>query len=845
MTPRSWALALAGASIAIVAPKAQAAVEDDLRDGDKYFEEGEWVRAATAFDRAIAKGPSQVPAEAYGKRAAVFIILKDYKGGLAFIEKAKARFPTAPELLEQEALMLWETEQREKAVHVAEQVVATKPGAFSNQKLIGEFYAQRDPVKTVKAYEAYLANRPGNLEGGDVLPRIRLGFAYLSNARAVLADGDDARAQAFYQKAVDQFDTVQKKFGKKPNAAVNADNGLCAAYTGLGHFDQAVTVCERVVADAKHVDTTGSAWFNLGTAYLARKQGKKAREAASEYTRLRKSESRGFVLMGDTYFSDRDWPNALDQYLRAEKLVKPAQMRDQVQLSIRLGKTYRRMPQSGGKNTNLDLAIEKLASAMQANPKSIELAVELGEAYLDAKQDARAQALSERLLGDAETAKAPAEQRANLMAIAGKSSFNQHKLKEARTRFEAARELRPQDITIQRGLVFVINEQAFEQAGKDPKAAQALLDQAMGIDASSAVTVSNLAVMAMGRGDCDAALKHLGRLEGIRGHDAVLRLRLTGRAYLCGAKPDPKKASEMYAAGEAEAKKANAALALAEIYTEWAPLLFDTDLSAAIDKLELALQTSQDPSVTGPAKRNLAVGLYRRGWKLMREGKANDAANDFERGSRDQSQLKGTEPLAYEFSLALAQLDTGRAAEASKAFKSLAAKGNQAAYLKPQYAKVGPALFAAYANYRSGSLAGRQQAAVDLMKLQADMPGGKLDELLAGVYEAIAFEEWHNGQVGAAQKSLASAEKYASNNGDMKKRIAMDRIALNLDKNDVAALEALNGTPAEALLNLGVLYDQLGRPKDAYDAWTRAKARGVQHRDLQKWIDAKKRIYGY
>ena len=46
-------------------------------------------------------------------------------------------------------------------------------------------------------------------------------------------------------------------------------------------------------------------------------------------------------------------------------------------------------------------------------------------------------------------------------------------------------------------------------------------------------------------------------------------------------------------------------------------------------------------------------------------------------------------------------------------------------------------------------------------------------------------------------------------------------------------------------VDLGIVYDMLGRPKDAYDAWTKAKARGVNARDLQKWIDAKKRIYGF
>ncbi len=37
----------------------------------------------------------------------------------------------------------------------------------------------------------------------------------------------------------------------------------------------------------------------------------------------------------------------------------------------------------------------------------------------------------------------------------------------------------------------------------------------------------------------------------------------------------------------------------------------------------------------------------------------------------------------------------------------------------------------------------------------------------------------------------------------------------------------------------------LGKPKEAYDAWIRAKAHGVNAPDLQRWIDAKKRIYGY
>lgn len=553
---KAWLVAIVVATAAIAhVPHARAAVEDDLRDGDKYFEDGDWRRAATAYDRAIAKAPGQVAAAAYGKRAAIFIIVKDFRGGLEFIDKAKVHYPNAPEVLEQEALMLWETGHKDDAIKVAEKVVAARPQTFSNQKLIGEYYSSRDPVKTATAFEAYLANRPAELESGDVLPRIRLGFAYLANARSVLGDGDEVHAEQLYQKAVEQFELVLRKLGKKPNAQVNADNGLCAAYAGLGRWDQAETVCERVIEDPKRIDVTGSVWFNLATAYLARKQTKKARSSATEFTRVRKNEARGYTLIGDTFFADRDWANALDQYLRAEKLIKPNQAREQIQLSIRLGKTYRRLPApASGPNPNLALAIDKLASAYTTNPGSFELAIELGTAYLEAKQDAKATTLTDRLLTEPQLVKAPADQHLAVLVIAGKALFNQHKLKEARQRFEAAAQLKPTDIQIQRELVVTINEQAFE-AAKDPRAAQALLEQALAIDPTSPTTLTNLAILAIDRGECDSAQKLLVKLGGIRGSDAVVTSRLLARTHMCGPHPDPKLAAAGYAAAEKKRSK--------------------------------------------------------------------------------------------------------------------------------------------------------------------------------------------------------------------------------------------------------------------------------------------------
>ena len=581
-------------------------------------------------------------------------------------------------------------------------------------------------------------------------------------------------------------------------------------------------------------------WFNLATAYLARRQVKKARFASTEFTRLRKNEARGYMLLGDTYFQERDWNDALDQYLRAEKLLRPNQQRETVQLSIRLGKTYRRLPApASGPNPNLALAIDKLQTASSANPDSVELAVELGEAYLEARQDSKASALTERLLG--RTGKTDGDQRASLLVISGRALFNDKKLDEARKRFEAARELRPKDVQIKRELVTTINEQAF--TSKEFKEAQNLLEEALKIDPGSTTTATNVAVLTIERGDCEAAQRQLVKLAGMRGHDAVLTQRLLGRSYLCLRRPDVRKAGEAFAKAEREAKKANAQLALAEIYTEWAPLIWDADVGDAVDKLEAAVQVSAQNAVIGPAaKRNLALALYRRGWKSMRENKAADAAADFERATRDPNVLKGNEPLAFEFSYALAMLDSGRASEAAKSLRSLAGKGNQNQYLKGPYARVGTEFFTAYANYRSSSGAARQKACEQLDRLQNQI-GGRVREIVAGCWESVAYDHWRSGSWTSAQKALAEADKLAT--AEQRRRLTVDRAALALGANKLSELDALNGNPAEALVNLGIVYDMIGKPKDAYEAWTRAKARGINTRDLQKWIDAKKRIYGY
>ena len=230
--------------------------------------------------------------------------------------------------------------------------------------------------------------------------------------------------------------------------------------------------------------------------------------------------------------------------------------------------------------------------------------------------------------------------------------------------------------------------------------------------------------------------------------------------------------------------------------------------------------------------------------------RAGDAAADFERATRGASVLRGSEPLAVELSVR-ARATRRRAASATRARSSRRSprKGNpMKSYLRQAVREARRAAVRRRTRRiaAAASPAARQQAVGDLTRLEAEATGAfaeTLKQLVAGCNEAIGYDAWRAGQTAAAGKALAAADKGAT--GDLARRVQLDRAATALGKDKIPALEGLAGNPPEALVDLGIVYDLVGRPKDAYDAWVRARARGVKAPDLQKWIDAKKRIYGF
>lgn len=860
-----WALAgMAATAILVSAPTAAYAdMQDDIKDGDDAYADNNWKKASAAYDRAIRNYPKQVAPAVYAKRASIYLIQaadarkkdealaqKILEDGLKFLtQRAEVSYPSAPEVLEQKALVLWELKSKPDAVKVGEEVVKQKPSAYAVQRILGEFYAVREPERAIKALETYLSERPEALEKGDVLPRINLGFAYLSRAKATRRQ-DSKGSMALANQAAKQFEILLQRHRKRQHAEVNAQNGLCAAYTFVKEYDKAITVCENVIQNPRNIDRAGSVFYNLGWSYLKKKQTSKARTMGREFVRIRKTEPRGHLLVGETFAEEKQWKKALEEYQKAEEYAKN-KSDIAADIGVAMGIAYRR-------DNNLPLAISKLETAIDLDPDNQTLIIELGNAYLADKQDDKALSRAEGAI-NAKTFDGQDEKtRVDLLRVAGAAAYNLSHATEknkkpldpqqARKHFAAAFAIRPGDVPIRTGLIRTINLQAYRSySDKDAKKAEVFLGEALEVDKREPMTNQNLAVLRIESGDCDGARDRLANLSKARSY-ALTYHRLAARTYLCQKKPDKAKAIEHFARAEKAAGNAN--LVRAEIYTEWAPLIWEKDLDRAVEMLESAVQfTAQDPNLARAANRNLALALFRRGWRDMRAKKATSASEDFARASRDPRVLKGTEAEAFEFSEALARLERGDAATASKLFAKLS-KGKQGDYLKAPYDNVGAQFFGAYAKYRSGNAGQQKQAASEFQSLLGSAKGSfgnTVRELLAASYEELAASSYNAGKAKQASSELATAERYAS--GNAKRNIEHNRAVLSMgskySKNAYDAFNRMGSTPPEALANKGVMLDRAGKTKEAYEAWVQARAKGARDRDISNWISAKKRIFGY
>jgi tetratricopeptide (TPR) repeat protein len=820
--------------LAMIAPAPHAFAQDAatrqlLEEADRYYDQAEYERAASNFDRAIRAQPKDVPPAAYAKRASIFLFSRDYAAGLSWITSVAERtWPGDDAILEQKAVILSRLEGRKKdALEVAERVVKRRPSSYTLHILLGDAYYQQGPAQaeqTAAHYEAYLRTRPGDLAGQDGLPRVKLGFAFLHLGR--------------YAEAERQLDEALRGFGGDANIAANARKGLCAAYAGERRWDRALTVCEKVIGDRRALRGDASPQYNVGVAYLNRDRLDEAMRAADAYIAQRPREPKGYVLRAQVHLRRNRLPEAEAQLNQAESFAP-----NDPEVARELGRVYLRQKRAGK-------AIDKLGRAVSSRPEDVETVGVLAEAYLADGQGQNAATQAEKAL------KVPGQERnPQLLALAGEGYYVAGQLPTARSTLDRALAAAkaqglPPDARTRTLLVDTINRQAGERfAADDVAGAKRLLLEAREIDPDSTRTHFNLGLVAVHEGEHEAAIGHLEKRLARTPQD-LLTNRLIAKAYL-GAGREAK-AAEHYAKAATEAQQRRNLGVLAEINTEWAPLLVNAGkLDDAVERLEQAVAAARNQPFERAARRNLALATGRRGYERLRARRGADAVQDLETATREPGVLVGTELDAFTFALGLAYLESGQQNRASSIFQALGRgeKKEGLSFLKAPFDQVGADFFAAYTLYREPSATARNRA-VPMLERLAGKTGGatgaKVREILRSTHEFLAFDAWGRGQ----QREAEAALRRAAGGGSGERRAALEHnlAVIDAEQKGAAARGALarfaDRVP-EALVNLGILADRAGDTKEAHDLWTQARSRGARASRLDEWIDSKKRLFGY
>ncbi|HZS36450.1 MAG TPA: tetratricopeptide repeat protein, partial [Polyangia bacterium] len=376
--------------------------------------------------------------------------------------------------------------------------------------------------------------------------------------------------------------------------------------------------------------------------------------------------------------------------------------------------------------------------------------------------------------------------------------------------------------------------------------AYTLLSEAVKLSPDDLMTNRNLGlVLIVGKKYAEAEVALQRPLKKVPNDMTVNRL--LGRALLAQSKT-----SAALAAYEKAAQVAlrTRGIDLAGVYTEIGPLYLDGGkLDSAVTVLEIALKEAGATPLQQAAQRNLAIAYYTRGTSRLRDPK--DVEGALEDILKAVQAPKGTftakELTALTCGEAFAALKAGKISEAQDAFARAISGGGCA--VRPPYDKLGVALFSAYAGYRdSGNPAKREAAAKTLTQLQSKSTGAAAEwvkQLLRSCYEFLAYDYFQRSDEKRAEQYLKSAKKVPTKGDALVLEHNQGALDLALGRSAVAEkeFEALNGRPAESLINLGILKDRQGDAKKALELYKRALERGARSPKLKEWIDVKERLF--
>lgn len=810
------AVALALLSIPVVA-RAQGRAGTDspgqqaLADAMKAFDADDYATAEQKFKEAISADATLT--DAYWKLAAIYYRNKKYKDAVTILRRCPDQ--KNMDVREQLGLSLYRSSNPPpaEAVTVLEEVADQRPSSFAAQLQLGQHFFKSDPKRAANAFEMYLRHRPPTAAETDALVHEKLGTDYI-----LLHQWDDAQRQ---------FEGILRT---KPNDLM-AKLMLGTVYVGKRNEDpqacsQAITLFERILNEAHRQP---SIYYNLAICYLKNNRAFDAQREAELYTRSHPTDAKGHLLLGEALYAQGQYPKALGAFQAARNYD-----RNNATILARIGLTDVKL-------RNYDAAIAELEQAEANESGNVDVLCAEVEAYGAKKNQAKLNAKAEKL--------APMTQNAHALSCAAEAYYLNGNDDKALPTLRSVLKLEPRNAGAKGQLVKVYNRMAARALTRNAlERAESLLEDASALLPEDIMTNRNLGlvlVLAHRYADAEGPLERANRK--LNNNDLISN-RLLARALVGEGKRDQAKRAYEKAAGIALRTRG---LDLAGVYTELGPLYAASgQLDQAVTVLEQAVKEAGTSPIAQVAERNMGIAYVERGVQRMRDPKQADGAlEDIQRaatlpaGVFSAKEAAGIACLQWEAAYRAGKIQTAEDALAR-------AKSGGGCRLKAPYERMGIAFLEAITNYRdSQNLQRRELAAKQLPQLRSRASGTVLETintLTRSALELLGYDFFQKSDEKRAEATLKSANR-VSGKGDkraLEHNLAVLDILLGRGAQAEKVLASLNGKPAEALVNLGILADRHGDGRTALSYYKKAWDRGVHLPKLKEWIDVKERLWG-
>jgi tetratricopeptide (TPR) repeat protein len=789
-------LALLAVATPVLAQRPNQAEDESagfVDEGRTALRRGELDDAAKALDQAIALNPRRV--EAYVLRSAVYAAKKQYQAGVALMKRAQALAPNDLDVLTALGSELVLSGDTGEGVPILAQVAGKDPARYDAQLLLGHYWHDAASwTRAITAFEAYFAHRPAELGKEDARHQVELADAYL---RA----NQPAKSLALFERARDAARSNATQLRARLGAAWAMAAVDCRKARPLLHDLEPIA------------DQHPEVWLVDGQCALALGDSGAALGLGKRFLdRGPKAAASGHALVGEAQAARGNFADARKELETAREL-EPTKRRFTVKLAIVLRR-------ANHPNEAIE-ALDKLGppDAPSADP---EWYVEQGEARLAQNDAPGAVARLSPVMAELATS-------APIHVTFGAAQLAENQTEAAVKTLEVAETLQSSP----RGKKLLVDALLIASVAKlsanDAGAAEPMLARAYQLDDQNPLVWRDLGAARLALDKPAEALPVLDR--AVKADATPIVMMLDARAH--ALTNDITGARALYE--RAAADKDNAI----EISIDWAASeVAGGDPAIAVTALEKTAAQAKTGPLANRHRQALATARHAAGLAALRAGNGPKALELV------RAAVAADNSVANRCDFAVAAVASGDANTALAALKGVT--GVTCPFPAPADTQAVPILAA----FTEGLNPKRAAKSLDRLTALGGKSTGAAAALLGTAIRVVALnaaqDAYHDGQLGAARKYLATAK--AAN-----AKVGNDEVAHNLAVLDladgkidsaIAQLERLVNKVPEALVNLGIAYERKGDQAKALDAWRRAKKVGVRFAPLPEWIDAKERIYG-